>query len=90
MAANPPPTHLPPQPGELVLHGLTSLENRRAAPGRPNSYIYDAVFPLSDESRDGVGSLMHYVGPDKNQKMDDVYDIRAKESLHLLTSFWLK
>lgn len=67
-----------PQPGEITLQGLTSLENRRPAPGKPNSYIYDAVFPCTELSRDGVGSFRHYVGEDKTKKQEDIYDIRAK------------
>ena len=67
-----------PQPCEITLHGLTSLENRRPAPGKPKTYIYDAIFPCTELSRDAVGSFRHYVGDDNTKKQDDVYDIRAK------------
>jgi hypothetical protein len=63
---------------EIALHGLASLENRRAAPGKPNTFIYNAVFKCLDTVEDGIGSFWHYVGPDKSKKQEDVYEIRAK------------
>jgi hypothetical protein len=63
---------------EIALHSLASLENRRAAPGKPNTFIYDAVFKCLDAFEDGIGSFRHYVGLDKSKKQDNVYEIRAK------------
>ena len=70
-----------PHPGEITLHGLVNLENRRAAPGKPNTFIFDGTFPCPDQTNDGVASLRHYIGVDKDKKLDNVYDIRAKVRL---------
>ena len=69
------------QPGEITLHGMASLENRRPAPGKPNTYIFDATFRCSDQCKDGVASLRHYIGQDHSRKLDDLYDICAKVCL---------
>ncbi|KAH9015616.1 hypothetical protein EDB84DRAFT_1443384 [Lactarius hengduanensis] len=65
-------------PGRIELFGMTSLEERRAVPGKGYSCVYDAVFTCADSGRDGVGSFRTYVGRDKNKKKDGVYEIRAK------------
>ena len=67
-----------PQPGEITLHGLVNLDNRRPVPGKPNSFVFDAIFCCLEQTRDGVGSLRHYIGIDKDKKTNDVYDIQAK------------
>ncbi|KAF8266510.1 hypothetical protein EI94DRAFT_1803038 [Lactarius quietus] len=67
-----------PHPGEVVLHSMVSLENRQTAPGKPNTFIYDGLFPCSDTASDAVGSFRYYVGQDHTKKLDDVYKIHAK------------
>lgn len=62
-------------PGEITLHGMVSLKNRRPAPGKPNTYIYDATFRCSEQTKDGVVSFHHYIGQDRSRKLDDLYDI---------------
>jgi hypothetical protein len=57
---------------------MASLANWCSAPGKPNTYIYDTLFPSTDNTADSVGSFHHYIGQDRTKKMDDVYDIRAK------------
>jgi hypothetical protein len=74
-----------PQPGEISLHGFASLENRRAAPGKPNTFIFDTVFSCSDQVREGIASCRRYIGQDKTKFLDDVYEIRAKVTLHTLS-----
>ncbi|KAH9026337.1 hypothetical protein EDB83DRAFT_2319838 [Lactarius deliciosus] len=65
-------------PGRIELFGMTSLEERRAVPGKGYSCVYDAIFTCADSGRDGIGSFRTYVGRDKNKKKDGVYEIRAK------------
>jgi hypothetical protein len=67
-----------PQPSEITLHGLVSLENHRPAPGKPNTFIFDTVFPCIAQTADGVANCQHYIGQDRSKKLDNVYDIRAK------------
>ena len=67
-----------PQPGEITLHGVLILANRRAVPGKPNSFVFDAIFPCSAETRDCIGSFRHYIGAEQDQKLDDIYEVRAK------------
>lgn len=75
-----------PQPGEITLHGLVSLENRHPAPGKPNTYIYDVIFSCSGQTTDGIASCRHYIGQDRTKKLDDVYDVRAKVRQCFLSS----
>ncbi|KAH9034909.1 hypothetical protein EDB85DRAFT_1889629 [Lactarius pseudohatsudake] len=65
-------------PGCVSLSGLVSLENRRAVPGKPYTFIYDAIFTCADTTVDGIGSFRTYVGRDKTKKQADTYEVRCK------------
>ena len=67
---------------DVVLHALSSLENRRLLPDKPQSFIYDGIFSYGDPPQDGVGSFHHFVGHDPNRKQDGFYQIEAKVCFH--------
>ncbi|KAF8268510.1 hypothetical protein EI94DRAFT_1800326 [Lactarius quietus] len=67
-----------PLPGDVILHGMVSLENHCPTPGKPNSFIYNTLFSCSDTTAEIVSSFRHYIGQDYTKKLDDVYDICAK------------
>ncbi|KAH9017684.1 hypothetical protein EDB85DRAFT_1897523 [Lactarius pseudohatsudake] len=73
-------------PGCISLSGLVSLENRRAVPGKPYTFIFDATFTCADTAADGIGSFRTYVGRDKTKKQDDTYEIIAFKPEHNLNS----
>ncbi len=69
---------------------MTMLENRRAVPEKPYSFIYDAIFTCAENPAvDGIGSFRCFVGRDKTKKQDNLYQICAKVRyiLHLTPSF---
>ncbi|KAH9014307.1 hypothetical protein EDB85DRAFT_2214500, partial [Lactarius pseudohatsudake] len=65
-------------PSCISLSGLVSLENRRAVPGKPYTFIYDAIFSYADTTVDGIGSFRTYVRRDKTKKQEDTYKVRCK------------
>jgi hypothetical protein len=64
-------------PGEILLSGIASLDNRRPVPGKPYSFIYDATFTCADAA-DGIGSFRCFVGSNASKKQDDLYDLQTK------------
>ncbi|KAF8269201.1 hypothetical protein EI94DRAFT_1904871 [Lactarius quietus] len=69
---------IPPQQGDVILHGLMSLENRRPLPDKPNTFIYNTIFSCAESDDNGVGSFRHYIGTDKNKKQDGFYETNAR------------
>ena len=67
-----------PHPGEITLHRLINLDNRQPVPGKPSTFIFDAIFPSDAETCDCIGSFRYYASAQKDKKVDDVYEIRAK------------
>ncbi|KAF8265977.1 hypothetical protein EI94DRAFT_1702080 [Lactarius quietus] len=69
---------IPPQQGDIILHGLMSLENHHPLLDKLNTFIYDAIFSCTDSDNDGIGSFRHYIGTDKTNKQDGFYKTNAR------------
>jgi hypothetical protein len=79
-------TSTSPTNGRIILHGMTTVKNRRQIPGKPYSYVYDGLFSCADppeSDEDGVASLRYFVGKDPNMKQDGTYELYAKVGMSI-------